>query len=185
MMKRRNFLIVPALAPVLAACGFRPLYAPPDSSASGVDGAAARELAAIHVALIPERTGQLLRNALLARFERQGASGGSARYELETSYSVVGDLLGVRRDNAASRERLMATANWVLKDTQAQRRVVTRGVARAMDAYNILDNQFFASDLSSEAAQKRLAEEVAQQMATQLAVYFTRQASQQTSSAQP
>ncbi len=176
MKTRRSLMTLLVGTTALAGCGFRPLYAPASGGGNtNTRGVAASEMAGIHVALIPERSGQLLRNALLAQFERQGATGTAARYELETSYGIAGDMIGIRRDNAASRERLVATANWVLKDISAQRREVTRGTARAMDAYNILDNQFFASDLSNEAAQKRLAEAVAQQMATQLAAHFTRQ----------
>ena len=45
----------------LSGCGFQPVYMP---TASGKAGVAQRELAAVHVDLIPYRPGQLLRQAL-------------------------------------------------------------------------------------------------------------------------
>ena len=48
----------------LAGCGFEPVYMP---SAGDTPGVAQRELAAIDVAIIPDRPGQLLRQALQQR----------------------------------------------------------------------------------------------------------------------
>ncbi|MDQ2801372.1 MAG: hypothetical protein M3Y41_01300, partial [Pseudomonadota bacterium] len=62
-LPRRNLLklaLVPALVP-LAGCGFQPVYMP---TASGSAGPARRELAAVNVQIIPDRPGQLLRQAL-------------------------------------------------------------------------------------------------------------------------
>jgi len=68
-MKRRQVLAMLAGAP-LSGCGFQPVYMP---TASGKAGVAQRELAAIHVALIPDRPGQVLRQALQSRFEMSGS----------------------------------------------------------------------------------------------------------------
>ena len=55
--------------------------------------------------------------------------------------------------------------------TRAARRLA-RGSARAIDGLNILDQQFFAADLENEAVQRRLAEQIADQIVLQLAAYF-------------
>ena len=57
---RRGFLVLSAGA-ALAGCGFQPVYMP---TASGQAGPAQRELAAIDVALIPDRPGMLLAQEL-------------------------------------------------------------------------------------------------------------------------
>ena len=53
------------LSAVLGGCGFQPVYMP---TASGKAGVAQRELAAVYVPVIPDRPGQLLRQALQERF---------------------------------------------------------------------------------------------------------------------
>jgi hypothetical protein len=50
------------------------------------------------------------------------------------------------------------------------------GTARSVDAFNVLDQQYFAADLSNEMVQKRIAEAVADQITLQLVAYFNRQA---------
>jgi len=166
---RRRVLLGGVLT--LGGCGFQPLYAP---SATGTSGIAAQELAAIRVGPIPNRQGMLLRQALQERFEREGSGGG--KYELAVRYAIRSDSVGYRHDDAVTRVRLHASANWVLTDAGTSREEVTRGAARAMDAYNILDNAYFASDLSNEAAQRRLADAIADQVQGQLATFFVRRA---------
>ena len=48
-----------------------------------------------------------------------------------------------------------------------------------MDGMNIFDSQYFAADLETEAEQKRIAENIATQIATRLAVWFRQQAAKQ------
>lgn len=166
---RRRAILGAGLA--LGGCGFSPLYAP---TATGTAGPVAQEMTAIRVGPIPERQGMLLRQALQARLEREG-SGGS-KYDLTVLYSISYEGIGYRRDDAISRQRMIASANWVLRDAGTSRAEITRGHARAMDAYNILDNQFFASDLSGEAAQRRLADAIADQIQGQLGTFFAARA---------
>ena len=45
---------------------------------------------------------------------------------------------------------------------------------------NIYDSQYFAADLETEAEQKRIAENLATQIATQLAVWFRQRSAKQT-----
>lgn len=166
---RRRFLLGGVLS--LGGCGFQPLYAP---NPTGAAGAAAQEMAAIRVGPIPERQGMLLRQALRERLEREGSGGG--RYELTVNYGISGEGIGIRHDNATTRMRLLASANWTLLDAGASRAVVTQGYARGMDAYNIPDNMYFAADLAYEAAQRRLADVIADQIQGQLATFFARRA---------
>ncbi len=66
-MNRRRLLVL-AAGTSLSGCGFQPVYMP---TASGKAGVAQRELAAIQVNLIPDRPGQVLRQALQARLEME------------------------------------------------------------------------------------------------------------------
>lgn len=171
---RRGFLPFLA-APLLAACGFHPVYGPP---ASGQDSAAAAALAKIQVGLIPDRQGQLLRNALQDRFERSGAA--SAReYDLTVAFNLASSVVAVQPDSTATWIRVIGTANYWLTSQDPSRATLTSGVARSADGYNLFDQQFFAQDMENDAVVKRIASAVADQIALQLASFFAKRAATQ------
>jgi LPS-assembly lipoprotein len=158
--------------PLLAGCGFRPMYGrAPDGSA----GPAQAGLAQISVGLIPERAGQLLRLALQERFERAGIAA-VRRYDLVSSFSIAADLIAIQPDTTATRVRLIGIASWTLLAQDPQRRTLVSGTARSTDGYNIIGQQYFASDLENEQVQRRIAEAVADQMTLQLGVWFNKRA---------
>ena len=173
MLARWRFLLL-GTALGLSGCGFHPLYG---STAGGAANPAEAGLSEISIGLIPERSGQLLRQALQERFER-GGTGAAARYDLTVGYGISGDALAIQPDSSVSRVRLVGSATWVLTAQDPQRRTLTNGLARAMDAFNVINSQLFAADLDSEAVQRRLAEAVADQITLQLASWFDKQAKQ-------
>lgn len=155
----------------LNGCGFQPVYMP---TASGKPGPARRELAAVYVPVIPERPGQLLRQALQNDFGDD--SGTPSAYDLQVSYQITGEGIAVQSATLATRVRLRGSVAWTLITHDAQRRTLTTGSARAMDGANIFAAQYFASDLETEAVYQRIAENLAQQITTQLAVWFRKRA---------
>lgn len=166
---RRSMLA--ALASMgLGGCGFRPLY-----GSGGEDAGVQARLGEINVLLLPERSGQLMRQALMTRFER-GGGGLARRYDLAVQYALGAEPIGIQRDNSTSRVRLIGTATWTLVAQDAQRRTIASGSAREVDAFNVINQQFFAAELTSNAVQQRIVEALAEQITTQLAVHFSRQA---------
>jgi LPS-assembly lipoprotein len=163
---RRALFGLPTLL-ALSGCGFHPLYAP---SATGTS-VARSGLGQISVALIPERTGQLLRQALQARFDH-GDAPIAKKYDLVVGFGIGQEALGIERDNGVTRVRFVGKATWSLLSRDARRATVTSGSARAVDGLNTFDQQYFAQDLESEAVQRRVADAVADQISTQLAYYF-------------
>jgi hypothetical protein len=163
-----------AITALLAGCGFRPVYMP---TASGNAGPAERELASVYVGIIPDRPGQVLRQALQEQFGND--SGTPAAFDLTVGFSVAGEGIAIQSDNIATRIRLIGTANWSLVSHDPKRTILISGSARAMDAVNIFDSQYFASDLETETAEKRIAENVANQIATRLGAWFRQQATKQ------
>ena len=89
----------------LAGCGFQPVYMP---SAEGETGVAERELATIYVNLIPDRPGQLLRQALQQRLEGAGGSS-SPIYTLTVNYWITGEGLGIQPDKRPPASACSAT----------------------------------------------------------------------------
>lgn len=157
---------------LLAGCGFEPVYMP---TASGKPGPAERELATIRVDLIPDRPGQELREALQERLHSDSGEG-PHQYNLSASFSIAGEGIGILPDTTATRVRLIASANYVLRTADAAQKEVTQGSARAMDGFNVLDQQYFAADLSNERVDRRLAEAIADAITMQLAIFFRHQA---------
>lgn len=168
---RRAVLVLLAL-PLLAGCGFHPLYA---SAPNGVAGPAAAGLAEISVALLPERTGQLLRQALQERFQRSGLAP-AHRYDLTVNFSIAGDPIALQPDSSNVRIRFVGTASYQLTSRDPGRRTLTKGTARSVDGLNIYDQQLFAATLETEVVQQRIAEAVADEITRQLAIYFDQQA---------
>jgi LPS-assembly lipoprotein len=170
---RRRWLCLGAVA-ALGGCGFQPVYMP---TASGKTGAAPRALRSVFVGIIPERPGQLLRQALQERFGSD--SGTPSSYDLQVFFSVAGEGVGIEQDAIATRLRLTGVATWTLLAHDTKRTPVTSGSARYIDGVNVFDAQYFAADLEVEAVQQRIADQIAQQITTQLAVWFRKQAAQQ------
>lgn len=169
---RRRRLLALTAACAVSGCGFQPVYV---RTASGTPGVAQREMAAVHVALIPDRPGQLLRQALQDRLEMSG-SGEAVRYDLAVAYWIAAEGLAVQQNNIATRIRATGNANWTLVAQDPGRTRLTSGFAKSIDALNILDEQYFAADLENESMQKRIAQAVAEQIAMQLAIYFRKRA---------
>ncbi len=168
MAATRRALLGGSTAALLGGCGFSPLYGP---GADGADGPAATGLSEISVAIIPERAGQLLRQALQARFYGAGTS--RARlFELKTTFGISSDTVAIRTDNTATRARLIGAAFWTLTASDPRAGTVASGTAMVVDGYNIFDQQYFAADLANETVQRRIAEATADRITVQLASYF-------------
>ena len=166
---RRRAVLAGGLA--LGGCGFRPLYLPE----GGRGSVAATELAGIYVPVLPERNGQLMRQALQRRIEGSG-TGIAKKYELSASMSISGEAIAIQRDSSATRIRLNGTAPWVLRELSLARSVLAEGSSRITDGVNILNQQFFAVDLESDVAYKRIAEALADQIVVQVAAFLKRRA---------
>jgi len=165
---RRSLWVLGAVV-VLAGCGFQPVYMP---TASGRPGPAERELAAIHVNLISERPGQELRQDLQQRLGSD--SGVPSRYNLSVNFAISGEGIGILSDTIATRVRLVGNATWTLTAIEGGR--ITSGSARVMDAFNVLDQQYFAADMDNEVLDQRLASALADRIAIELAAFFRHQA---------
>ena len=175
-MRRATGWLCLGLAAAVGGCGFQPVYMP---TASGKAGPAQRDLASVYVGVIPDRPGQLLRQALQERFGND--SGTPAAYDLVVTFGVTGEGISIQTNNLATRVRLQGNATWRLVGHDPKRTVLTAGNARALDGVNIFDSQYFAADLETEAKQQRIAENIATQIATQLGIWFRQQAAKQTS----
>ena len=162
-------------ASTLAGCGFHPLYAPTGFAGAGP---ASTELAAIYVPVMGDRSGQVLRQALQQRFEGAG-TGVAKKYELITGLALSAEGIAQARDNTSTRIRLIGSAAWTLRMLNLEHTVLTQGTSRIVDGYNVLNQQYFAADLENEAAIRRVASSIADQITVQVAIFLKRRAAAQ------
>jgi LPS-assembly lipoprotein len=162
MIKRRAALLS-ALA--LSGCGFEPVY-----SAKGKGEAPAADMAAVEVAPMFERPGQILRDTLVARLNSDNAT--PRRFDLKVSFWITGEAQAVLNFSQPTRVRLVGYGNWVLTARDAKQTKLAEGSDKVMDGYDVFDTQLFANDLDNEHVSRRIAEVMASRIADRLAIWF-------------
>ena len=130
--------------------------------------------------IIPNRSGQLLRQSLQQRLSGSGDDAPAKEYELAVSLSVTGEAIGEQADSSVTRVRQFGSANWTLKRLDTAQTFVASGLARSLDGVNVIDEQYFAADIEGETVARRMADTLADQITLQLAAYFGHQAAVKT-----
>lgn len=168
-MKRALALValVGALA-ALPGCALRPLYA------DGGAGSVASSLRAVEVAPIGGQNGWLIRNALNDRLHRQGESTPRYRLEVELDDDITG--LGIRQDNAITRERRTLRARYRLIDA-ATGGVLVDQTASADAGIDVTGSEY-ATAAAEQTALERLSDNIADQIVARLATYAGRSSGQ-------
>jgi len=155
-----------ALALALPGCGLHPLYG------AGGDGPVAGALRSVEVAPIGGQRGWLVRNALDDRLHRQGEATPHYRLEVELDDAITG--LGVRQDNAVSRERRTLRARYRLLD--AGTGAVLLDQTASADAGIDVTGSDYATVAAEQTALERLSEMLADQIVARVATYAGRSA---------
>ncbi|HEY6917431.1 MAG TPA: LPS assembly lipoprotein LptE [Allosphingosinicella sp.] len=153
-----------ALALLLSGCGLRPLYS------GGGRGPVAQALGQVEVAPIPGRAGWLVRTALEDRLNGSGKK--DARYRLQVTLDDEITGLGIRGDNAVTRERRSLRARYQLVD--AQRGTVLLDATAGSDAGIDVVSSEYATVAAEETALERLSAEVADQIVARIGLYAAR-----------
>lgn len=164
----RRLMLCAIAAVVLASsgCGFRPLYGTPSPEATP----ASSDLAAIEVALIPDRSGQQLRNQLEQMLNPGAETGVTDRYTLAVQLREKVDTFAVERSGFATRATIELTATYALQEDAAGTQVLA-GRARAISSYNLLDNDF-STVAGTEDARRRAIQQLAYEIRNRLAAHF-------------
>lgn len=147
----------------LAGCGYHPLYG------DRADAVTSADLSQIYIAGVPDRSGQQLRNFLLEKIN-SGGQPGRPIYTLNIGLGVSSTGVSLSRDNTTSRTSITATAKYSLTETATGKKLFA-STSRGTDSYDILQSDY-ATLTSRDDALSRALREVADDMGTQLAVYF-------------
>jgi LPS-assembly lipoprotein len=150
-----------ALTLLLGACGLHPMYA------GGSPGAVASGLRSVEVAPIPERAGWLVRNALVDRLGGEAAEPGY-RLEVELHDELTG--FGIRGDAAVTRERRTLRARYRLVDLSSG--LVVLDATAGSDAGIDVVSSEYATVAAEQTAQERLAQVIADQMVSRVALFM-------------
>lgn len=150
---------VALLLPLLAACGFTPMYAQP-----GVAGGLAR----VAVETPETRTGHLLRERLEDAFA--GAPDAEDAYRLTVALDELRYPRGIGSDDTATRYELAVRADWTLTDRRTGA-VIARG-SRPVTVTHDASVQPYASLAALEDAQERAAAQAAQLIRVDLLKVF-------------
>jgi LPS-assembly lipoprotein len=155
---RAVIILLASLA--LTACGLSPLYS------GGSNAAVAQGLGAVDVPAIQGRGGWLVKNALETRL---GASGTSAPvYRLDVRLDDSLESLGVLNDDTISRERRILRARYQLVEV-ATNAVLLDATAGSDAGIDVVSSEY-ATIAAEQKALENLAVEVAERIATQVAV---------------
>jgi LPS-assembly lipoprotein len=144
----------------LTACGLSPMYA------GGSSSAVAQGLAAVDIPPIPGRSGWLVKNALE---ERLGTAGNvTPAYRLEVRLDDRLDALGVLGDDTVTRQRRILRARYQLIDL-ASGTIVLDATAGSDAGIDVVSSEY-ATIAAEQTALENLAREVADRMATRIAL---------------
>jgi LPS-assembly lipoprotein len=145
------------------------MYGPQAREAAPVSS----DLAAVQVGLIPDRSGQVLRNQLV-RLLNPAAGIQPGRYTLSVALKETIDTFAVERSGFATTANIEVVATYTLMD-DATGNPVLAGTSRAISGYNLLDNDF-STYVAAGDARTRAVDQIAFEIRNPLAAHFSKQA---------
>lgn len=169
-MRRRALVLKSAslaLAGTLGACGFRPLLR--EDNGAGVRS----QLAAVRVTGTGGRLGQQLRIALEDNLDPTSI-GPSPLYDLAIRLRTSNQALAIQLDSTTTRYNLTLSAGFDLKQ-RADGEILYRSAVQRVASYNVRRAPF-STLTARQDAERRAAQEIADDIRTLLALHFQRQA---------
>jgi LPS-assembly lipoprotein len=142
----------------------RPLYE------GGGTGQVAQSLHAVEVGPIGGRAGWLVRTALVDRLRRPEGTAPRYRLEVELDDRITG--LGIRSDDAVTRERRTLRARYRLVDA-ALGTVLVDATAGSDAGIDVVSSEY-ATVAAEQTALERLSRDIADQIVSRLALYAAR-----------
>jgi LPS-assembly lipoprotein len=142
----------------LAGCGFHPLYGT----------RTAPQMSTVFVEPIAERDGYEMRNQLIDLLGSDGQEAGK-RYHLKITLNENSNGIALQNDATITRYNQTLDAKFVLTDAQGT--TLYQGAQTEMTAYNVVQSPY-ATQVAQMDASKRAAQDLAERIRLQLAVWF-------------
>jgi len=179
LSKTASRALIIGFAVMLGACGFKPLYGPRGTNTdAGANIKTEDYLALVRIGPIKDRLGQMMHNELLERLSPKGRPV-HPRYTLTVTVTESIGSLGVQKSGDATRANLNLTASYALGALSAEQGgapvTLASGSLRAVSSYDISSAEF-ATLSASRNARINAVREVADDIRTRIAVYFSQNA---------
>ena len=167
-MRIRLSLLIFFVIPTLSACGFAPVYG--THKQNNETPAPQIVFNDIAIAIIPDREGQYLRNALIDRLYSQGKPI-NPRYTLRVApiNEKIYDF-DITQDSEATRRQLRLNSVMVLINNETKQAILSREIT-AIASNNILESEF-STLVTEQNARDNALDDLARQIERQLALYF-------------
>ena len=175
LLRTAFVLLIVASALPLGGCGFRPLYGDRGTEST------VNKLADVDVSAPENEIGRLLKYGLLDRITETGYAPANATYKVVLSPTAYTEDVAVQQNAAVTRANFVLVVPFTL--VGADGKTLFRSVARSRSSYNRVESEF-ANLTAAKDAHKRTAEAVADDIKLQLSVFFDRQTSTASASAQ-
>jgi LPS-assembly lipoprotein len=152
----------------LSACGLHPLY-----GRNSVGASVADTLATIEVGVIPDRSGQILRNVLITKLNPDGRPEAPA-YLLRVQLTEIQTGVSFESDQGITRRNLSVTARYTLTTTDGRNPVFSDTVSETT-SYNVLHDEFM-TEAGERDARERALTALGDDIRLRIALYFDRAA---------
>lgn len=167
-----KYLSLIAVLFALSSCGFSPMYgtASKTDGNSQQSGSVKSNLSQIEIDIIPDRSGQFLRNALIDQFYTSGTpTNAPYRLKIDRINESVSDF-DITIESEATRRQLRLTTKMALYDTQNDTKIMERSLV-AITSHNVLESEF-STLVTEQSARDAALNDLARQVERQLALYF-------------
>lgn len=158
-----------SFALILTACGFQPMYG--DQSVTNHASARAA-MNDIDIAVIPDRSGQFLRNALIDRFY---SGGYPADPTFELKVTPVRERIidfDITIEDEATRRQIQLAANFTMVNNQTGETVLTRRVD-AITSFNVLESEY-SNIVTEQSARDAALNDLARKIERDIVLYLNR-----------
>lgn len=154
---------------ILSSCGFSPMYAQNKENESTSISANLNE---IDISIIPDRSGQFLRNELIDRFYQNGYLA-APKYRLDVSpiNERIEDF-DITIESEATRQQIRLSTIITLINLETNKPVLSRSLY-SITSNNILESEF-STLITEQSARDAALNDLARQIERQVALHFSK-----------
>jgi LPS-assembly lipoprotein len=156
----------------LSGCGFQPMYGEQNAALNAKGGDRTSKLAQVRIDPIAERAGQELHNRLRDRMNPNGQPD-TPVYRLAVATSEIEQEIAGDNNEHVRHKILKVTAVYTLYPVKDdKKKLLDQATSRITVSFDTLDDPY--NDIATyQDAQRRAAEQLADQITTRVAAYFT------------
>jgi LPS-assembly lipoprotein len=151
---------------LITACGFSPMYGTKNTAL------VKQNLDQVEISIIPDRSGQYLRNALIDRFYHNGYPA-APLYKL-TVQPITETIsnFDVTLESEATRQQIKLVTQMSLIDVETNKTILTSPLT-AVTSNNILESEF-STLITEQSARDAALNDLTRQIERQLSLYFNK-----------